>query len=185
MSQKPKEGKAAKKKSWKQRVEELEAALQEAREKAETYLNQLKYARADLENLQKQMQRRIDEAVERGNQRILMRLLPIVEELDLAVEAAQKTENDSVLEGVDMVRRKLEKMLDSEGVSPIEAIGKAFDPHLHEAVLEVESPDHTDGTVIEEVRRGYLYRGKVLRASMVKVTRNPSSTEGQEENEDE
>ncbi len=185
MSQKPKEGKADKKKSCKHRVEELEATLLEAREKAETYLNKLKYARADLDNLQKQMQRRIEEAVERVNQRILIRLLPIVEELDLAVEAAQKTKNDSVLEGVDMVRRKLEKMLDSEGVSPIEAVGKAFDPHMHEAVLEVESPDHPDGTVIEEVRKGYLYRGRVLRASMVKVARNLSSAEDQEENEDE
>ncbi len=185
MSPKPRKKKADEEKGLLKRVAELEAALQEERRKAETYLNQLKYARADIENLQKQMQRRIDEAVERGNQRILMRLLPIVEDLDLAIDAARRTGNDAVLEGVEMVRRKLEKMLDSEGVSPIEAVGSAFDPHLHEAVLEVETRDHPDGTVVEEVRKGYLFKGRLLRASMVKVARNPSSKHGQEAKDDE
>jgi len=185
MSPKPKKKKAAEEKGCLKKVAELEATLREERGRAETYLNQLKYARADLENLQKQTQRRIDQTVERGNERLLMRLLPIVEELELAIDAAKKTGNDSVLEGVEMVRGKLEKMLDSEGVSTIEAIGKAFDPHLHEAVLEVEAPDQPDGTVVEEVRKGYLYKGRLLRASMVKVARNPSSEKGQEAKEDE
>jgi len=166
-------------------VEELEEDLREEKTRVETYLNQLKYARADLENLQKQVQRRIDDAVDRGTQRLLLRLLPIVEELDLAVEAARETENSGVLEGVEMVRRNLSKMLDSEGVSPIEAVGKLFDPNLHEAVLQVESSDHPEGTVLEELRRGYLYRGRVLRASMVKVARSPSLKEDKEANEDE
>lgn len=184
MSPKPKK-KTAGEKTLKKKVAELEAALRKQKEKAETYLNQLKYARADLENLQKRMQRRIDEVVGRGNERLLMRLLPIVEELDLAIRAARTTGDNAVLEGVEMVRGKLEKVLDGEGVHPIDAVGKAFDPHLHEAVLEVETCDHPDGTVVEEVRRGYLYRGRVLRASMVKVARNPGSKEGQEANEDE
>jgi len=185
VSPKPKKKKAAEEKDHPKRVAELEAALQGEKKRAETYLNQLKYARADLENLRKQMHRRIEEAVDRGNQRLLRDLLPIVEELDLAIEAARNTANSGILEGVEMVKRKMEKMLDSEGVSTIEAEGRAFDPHLHEAVLEVETCDHPDGTVVEEVRRGYLYRGKVLRASMVKVARNPSSKEDQEAKQDE
>lgn len=184
MSPKPKK-KTAGEKTLEKKVAELEVALREQKEKAETYLNQLKYARADLENLQKRMQRRIDEVVGRGNERLLMRLLPIVEELDLAIRAARTTGDNAVLEGVEMVRGKLEKVLDGEGVSPIEAVGRTFDPHLHEAVLEVETCDHPDGTVVEEVRRGYLYRGRVLRASMVKVACNPGSREDQEANENE
>ena len=114
-----------------------------------------------------------------------MGLLPIVEELDLAIEAARKTANSGILKGVEMVKKKIEKMLDSEGVSPIEAVGRTFDPHLHEAVIEVETSDQPDGTVIEEIRKGYTYRDQVLRASMVKVARNPSSKEDEEEVEDE
>jgi len=138
-----------------------------------------------VENLQKQMQKRIDEAVIRGNERLVVQLLPVVEDLDLAAEAATSTNNGSLLEGIEMVRRKLGKLLESEGLTPIEALGRAFDPHLHEAVLEVESCDHADGTVIEEFRKGYLYKGRVLRASMVKVARSPSSREVQEVREDE
>jgi len=76
-------------------------------------------------------------------------------------------------------------MLDAEGVSPIKAVGELFDPHLHEAVLEVETSDFPDGHVAEELRKGYLYKDRVLRASMVKVARKPSSKEDQEEVEDE
>ena len=166
------------------KFEKLEEDLRDERRRAETYLNQLKYARADLENLQKQMQRRIDEAVDRETRRLLMQLLTIAEELDLAVEAARRTKNDAVLKGVEMVRGKLSKMLDSEGVSPIEAEGKLFDPNLHEAVLEVESGTSPEGTILEELRRGYLYKGRVLKASMVKVARNPSSKDVKEVNED-
>jgi molecular chaperone GrpE len=184
MPPKPKKKKAEKKESKSKEVAELEAKLKEEREKAEMYLNQLKYARADLVNLRKQMQKRIDEEVDRGTQRIMMRLLPIVEEFDLAIEAAREAGENSLLEGVEMVRRKLEKMLDSEGVSPIEALGRAFDPHLHEAVLEVETDEHEDGTVVEEIRRGYLYKGRVLRASMVKVARNKNSDEEKGAKED-
>ena len=79
---------------------------------------------------------------------------------------------------------ELSKMLDSEGVSPIEAEGKPFDPNIHEAVLEVESCTRPEGMILEELRRGYLYKGRVLKASMVKVARNPSSKEGKEVNED-
>ena len=185
MSPKTRKRKTAEKKDCLKRVAELEAALLEEKQKTETYLNQLKYARADLDNLRKQMQRRIEETVDRGNRRLLMGLLPIVEELNLAIEAARKTANSSILEGVEMVKKKMEKMLDSEGVSPIKAVGRTFDPHLHEAVLEVETSDQPDGTVIEEIRKGYTYRDQVLRASMVKVARNLSSKKDEEEVEDE
>jgi len=73
------------------------------------------------------------------------------------------------------VKGKLEKLLESEGVTPMEALGAPFDPNLHEAMLEVETSDLPDGVVAEELRRGYLYKERVLRASMVKVARNPGS----------
>ncbi len=157
------------------RLAEVEAAYREEKQRADSYQNQLKYAQADIENLRKQMQRRIDEEVERWRSHLLLQLLPLVEELDLALESAHKGGASQLLQGVEIIRRKLGRVLEREGVSPIEALGRPFDPNLHEAVMEVEAPEREDGMVVEEVRRGYLLRGRVLRPSMVKVARNPGS----------
>ena len=171
-------------KKLEEKVAKLEASLEDERKRAEKYLSQIKYARADLENLQKQTQKRIDEVVSRANGRLLMQLCPLLDELHLAIEASNAGNGD-IVEGVEMVRGKLEKLMAAEGVSPIEAIGEPFDPRFHEAVLEVETHDQPDGTVIEELRKGYKFKDRVLRASMVKVARNPGSDEDQEENENE
>jgi molecular chaperone GrpE len=149
------------------KVAELEASLEEKTKLEETYLNQLKYARADLENLQKHMQSRIDEGVAREKERMIIQMLPVAEEVDLALEEAKKTRD--LLEGMEMVTKKLWKALSCEGLCPIEAVGKSFDPHMHEAVQKVGTSDYPDGTVVQEVRKGYLLNGKVLRPSLVKV----------------
>jgi molecular chaperone GrpE len=161
----------------------LEASLKEKTEIEETYLNQLRYARADLENLQKHMQKRIDEGVTREKERLILQLLPVAEELDLALEEARKDGNGNLLEGTEMVTKKLWKVLNCEGLCPIEAVGKPFDPHIHEAVQEVETCDQPEGTVIEEVRRGYLLNDKVLRPSMVRVACHPRPVRVQKVNE--
>lgn len=167
-----------------EKISELEKGLEDERKTSEKYLSQLKYAKADLENLQKRTQRRIDEAREKANGRIVMQLLTILDELDLAISAAENSKGD-IIEGVEMVRGKLWKLLDGEGLSPIDALGRPFDPNLHEAVLEVETDEVENGCVVEEFRRGYKFKGRVLRASMVKVAKNSGSNDVKEENEDE
>ena len=157
------------------KVAELETSLEEKTKLEETYLNQLKYARADLENLQKHMQSRIDEGVTREKEKIITKMLPIAEELHLALEEAKKTKDPTLLEGMEMVTKKFWKLLSCEGLCPIEAVGKPFDPHMHEAVQRVGTSDYADGTVVQEVRRGYLLNGKVLRPSLVKVAGSRSS----------
>jgi len=153
-----------------ERIAELETQLAEARTHEESYLNQLKYAKADLDNLQKQSQRRIEEATDRNNARILTQLSTLADELALS---AQNTGD----EGVKMIHAKLLRLLESEGVTPVDALGKPFDPYCHEAVLEAETDACPPGTVVEEIRKGYSYKDKVLRASMVKVARAPSKQE--------
>ena len=154
---------------------ELETSLEEKTRLEDTYLNQLKYARADLENLQKHMQSRIDEGVTREKERLIIQMLPVAEEVDLALEQAKKTRDPALLEGMEMVTRKLWKALSCEGLCPIEAVGQQFDPHMHEAVQKVGTSDYPDGTVVQEVRKGYLLNGKVLRPSLVKVAFSRSS----------
>jgi molecular chaperone GrpE len=155
-----------------ERIAELEAQLTDAQKTAETHLNQLKYAKADLDNLQKQTQKRIEEATDRAAARVLGELLTVADELTI-IASADGARSDAL----NMTLGKLLKILEAEGVRPIEACGNKFDPYKHEAVLEVETPDEPEGTVVEEIRRGYTYRDKVLRASMVKVAKAPSHKE--------
>ena len=159
-----------------ERIAELEAALAEANRKADGYLNQLRYAKADFDNLQKQTQRRVDEATERANGRLIQELLTVLDELTI-VACSDEAKGAKLAEGLSMVRGKLSKLLMAEGVMPIEALGVPFDPYKHEAVAEVETNEEPNGYVIEEIRRGYTYKGRVLRASMVKVARSPKQVE--------
>jgi molecular chaperone GrpE len=171
-------------KDLQKKVAELEVSLEDEAKRSEKYLSQLKYAKADMENLQKQTQKRIEDIISRANGRLLMQLLPILDELEMAIEAAKDGEGN-IVEGVDMVKGKLGKVITSEGVKSIDALGEPFDPRYHEAVLEVDTKDHPDGTVIEELRKGYMYNSRVLRASMVKVARNRSSDNDKGEDKDE
>jgi len=171
-------------KDLQKKLAKLEASLEDAAKKSEKYLNQLKYAKADMENFQKQTQKRIEDTISRANGRLLMQLLPILDELEMAIEASKNGEGN-IVEGVDMVKGKLQKVMTSEGVTPIDALGEPFNPRYHEAVLEVDTEDHPNGTVIEELRKGYMYNSRVLRASMVKVARNRSSDNEKEEDKDE
>ncbi len=167
-----------------EKISELENSLEDERKTSEKYLSHLKYARADLENLQKRTQRRIEEAQEKTTGRIVIQLLTILDELDLAISTAENSEVD-IIEGVEMVRGKLWKLLDAEGLAPIDAFGWPFDPNLHEAVLEVETDEAENGCVVEEFRKGYKFKGRVLRASMVKVAKNSGSDDVKEEIENE
>jgi molecular chaperone GrpE len=171
MSPKPdkKEAIGEKEDNYTKKVAELEALLKEKTKLEETYLNQLKYARADLENLQKHMKRRVDEGVAMEKETLIMQILTVAEEVDLALDEAKKAKNSSLLEGMEMVRKKLWKVISCEGISPIEAIGKPFDPNIHEAVQEVETCDYPEGMVVQEIKKGYLLNGKVFRPSLVKV----------------
>jgi molecular chaperone GrpE len=150
------------------RIAELEKQLTDTGKTLETYTTQLKYAKADLDNLQKQTQKRIDEATDRNNARILTQLLTLADELCI-VAANTKNEADA------MIHAKLLKLLETEGVKPIGAQGKPFDPYKQEAILEVETATSPPGTVVEEIRGGYTYKDKVLRAAMVKVARAPNT----------
>lgn len=159
--------------NYTKKVAQLETALKEKTKLEETYLSQLRYARADLENLQKHIQKRIDEGVTREKAKLIVQILTIAEEVDILLDEANKAMNSSLLEGMEMVRKKIWKVIHCEGLCSIEAMGKLFDPHMHEALQELETCDYPEGTVVEEIRKGYLLNGKVFRPSLVKVSCRP------------
>lgn len=153
----------------KEKMAKLEASLKKKIQLENTYLNQLKYARADLENLQKHVQRRVTEEVTREKMKLIQQLLTIAEEADIVLNEAKKEKNSILLEGMEMVSKKLWKVITCEGLCPIEAIGKTFDPNVHEAIQEIETCDYPEGMVIEEIKKGYILNGKVFRPCLVKV----------------
>jgi molecular chaperone GrpE len=166
-----------------QSIERLEQLLDCERKRAEDYLSRLKYLQADLENLKKRFERETEQVKNYCNERLIINLLDIVDELELAVENGEISNSpDVLLEGVEMTLKKLRKVLEQEGVSSIEnPEGKVFDPSRHNAVATEQRNDVTDGTVLEEIRKGYTMRGKVLRPSIVKVAIKPKNESNQTE----
>jgi molecular chaperone GrpE len=158
--------------------ETLEHTLEEEKKRSEEYLTRLKYAQADIENLKKRYDRQIEEVQKYGNERLIIELLDVVDELELAVESGRcANSSEALIQGVQMTLKKLKKVLENEGVSPIQCVGKPFDPSMHHAVAKVEKEGVKECTIVEEVRKGYTLREKVIRPSIVKVVVKPSKSQ--------
>ncbi len=157
-------------------LDTLAFALDLEKKKSEEYLTRLKYARADLENLKKRFDREMENVKKYCAETLVRDLLEVADELELAIKSGQSSDTTKpVVQGVEITLKKLKKALENEGVYPIEALGKPFDPSKHTAVARIERNDVDDCTVIEEVRRGYIMKERVIRPSIVKVAVKPSS----------
>lgn len=155
-------------------LEEARAKLQEAEARAADNLDGWRRAQADLENFRRRVERDRDDLAKFAAEKLVLRLLPVVDNLDLAVAAAEKAnEVAAVRDGIALIRKQFLEVLQKEGVEPIDAANKEFDPEFHEAVLRVDSDEYPDNTVVEELRKGYTMHGKVIRATMCKVSRRP------------
>lgn len=158
------------KKKIENQVETLQKALETERKRSEEYLTQLKYARADIENLKKRFDRQLEDAKAHANERLIVGLLDVVDELEMAVKSANSCDSaENLAKGVEMTLKKLTKILEMEETYPIKSVGEPFDPEKHNAVERIETEGIKGCTIIEEVRRGYTMKGRVIRASIVKV----------------
>jgi molecular chaperone GrpE len=150
----------------------IAADLHAARAEAESYLDDLRRLQAEFDNYRKRMMREQTARVASASQALVARLMPVLDNFELAVSAAEQSRDfDRMLKGVEMVFGELREVLQSEGLVRIEAEGKPFDPERHEAVVAVEQEGAEPGTVVDVVRTGYELRGKVLRPAMVKVAK--------------
>ncbi len=151
-------------------IEELKAALEQERKKADEYLVRLRCLQADFENFQRRTLKEMKGVSDSGIKRLVVELLTILDELDCALDVGRRmNENKAMVEGVALVRQKLLNILEKEGLTRIEAIGKKLDPLKNEAVLSVKADPSKEGTVLEEIRAGYMFKGQVIRPSLVKV----------------
>jgi molecular chaperone GrpE len=164
------------------KVETLKRELAEEKRRNDELLTRLKYMQADLENYRKRMDKELKEAGESLARSLAGRLLIVQDELDLAAKHADEgKESQELREGIGMVRKNLESALESVGVQRIEAVGKPFDPGLHEAVEKTQGNSVGEDRVVEEIRPGFVFRGQLLRPSMVKVELASKQANGEKE----
>ncbi len=155
-----------------ERIAKLNEELAQSRAQANEYLDSWRRSTAELSNARKRMQREQAEFVASANARLLEKLLPIVDDVDRAFAALPPEQADSEwVNGFRLIQRKLQALLESEGVATISAEGQKFDPSIHYAVSHEEHDGFSEGDVIAEVAKGYKLGDKVLRPAMVRVAK--------------
>ncbi len=172
-------------------IERKDESLQESRETGEAgkeeslspeaELAELrdKYLRlyAEFENYRKRVQKDKEELIKYCNESILYEILPVVDNLEMALSHATDDVSEGLVKGVEITLREFQRITGKFGLSPIEAEGLPFDPAVHHAMSQVERTDLKDKTVVEEFRKGYKFGDKVLRPSLVAVSKNPVEAE--------
>ena len=149
---------------------ELESELAEARRRAEEYLNDLRRVAADFDNYRKRVARDSDGQAERAAESIVAELLPVLDNLERAVDASEHHEEAKVAEGVKLVQQQLIDLLSRRGLEEIAAeAGATFDPHVHEALSQQPS-EHPEGAISEVWQRGYTLGDRVVRPARVVVS---------------
>ena len=154
-----------------------EEALAAKAQEAERLQERLLRLQAEFDNYKKRMAREKAEFLKFATESLLLEFLPILDNLERAVASAraESANREAVADGIEMIVRLFRSALDKAGVKPMEATGQPFDPGLHQAIAQVETADEPENLVVEEVQKGYLLEGRVLRAAMVKVSRAASA----------
>lgn len=171
-------------------IEALRAQLEFSQSKSRELMERMKgehdralRAQADLENYRKRAQKEKEEVQKFGSERLLRDLLPVIDNLDRALEAAAKSPDiDSFQKGVAMTRKSFEDTLGRHGVKAFSAKGQPFDPRLHEAIQQVETADVPAGHVVHEVVRGFMLSERLVRPALVVVARAPAAPVEKPEN---
>ncbi|MFQ5903115.1 MAG: nucleotide exchange factor GrpE [Candidatus Binatia bacterium] len=154
--------------------QQLEAKELEAKEIYDRFLRQI----AEMENFKKRMDREKGEAIRYANEGLVRDLLPILDNLERAVEHAKGGGNGNPLvEGIEMVLKGFLEILSKHGVTQISAMGEMFNPEKHEAIAQVESEDHEPNAVVKEHHKGYYLLDRLLRPSLVSVAKVPETKE--------
>jgi len=156
-------------------IEQLKKELEEQTRQAQERLDQLKYLQADFDNFRKWYAREKDVITELANERLIADLLVILDDFDRALPALEQEKNR---EGMRMVRDKLLKILAAYGLEPIRCVGVKFDPNTHEAVCKEPCAEQT-GTILEDLKRGYRLKSKVIRPPQVKIAEQVSGVSGE------
>jgi molecular chaperone GrpE len=154
-------------------IEELKSRAAKADENWDRLLR----ATADFDNFKKRAARERDEATRYANESLVKKLVPILDNFEMALAAAQNPASapQSLQEGVAMIHQQLRNMLLETGLEEVDATGKAFDPSWHEAVSQQESAEVAEGQVLQQLRKGYKLRDRLIRPATVVVAKKPAA----------
>ncbi len=169
--------------------EVAEEVLVDEKERLSAELKEIndKYLRlyAEFENYKKRVNKDKEELVRYGNESLLYELLPVIDNLEMALKHASNNISSGLVQGVEITLKELQKILEKFGLIAIEANNKPFDPLVHHAMTQIERDDIDEKIVVEEFRKGYMLRDKVLRPSLVAVSKKPVENPEREEGEKE
>lgn len=151
-------------------VSAADERLADAERKSSEAQEQMLRLRADFDNVKKRLEREKIDSIKYANERLLAEILPIVDNLDRATASlAEGHDPEKVKQGLKLAQNELHQVLETHGVEVVKALGEKFDPQVHEAVGVVERDDVQDGIVVDEVQRGYLLNGRLIRPSRVRI----------------
>ena len=147
---------------------------------ANKYLDHLKRLKAEYENYKKRAIKERQQIVLWSIEDFVKELLPVLDNLERAIDSTRSTQDfSSLAEGIQLVESQFKSVLKKQGLKEIKAKGMQFDPYLHEAIMRIESEDYPDNLVVEELQKGYKFKDKVLRPSMVKVNKRDDSNKSE------
>jgi molecular chaperone GrpE len=152
--------------------------LKERAAKTDEHWERLLRTTADFENFKKRAAREKQDAIKFANEGLLQKLIPVLDNFDMALAATQTTQAEAVQSlqtGINMIHQQLRNALLEAGLEEIDATGKTFDPNLHEAVSQQESADVPEGHVLQQLRKGYKLRERLLRPASVVVAKHPAA----------
>jgi molecular chaperone GrpE len=154
-------------------LESVKSELRKAKESSESSLNKMRYLMADFDNYRKQMEKQLASKAESIKAELLLKFLNIRDDYLRALSMARqsKAEQGVVIEGLEGILKNIDSLLASEGVREIEAIGTPFDPNVHDAIAYSARDDLAENTVTAEIRKGYMLNGRVLRPSLVEISK--------------
>ncbi len=154
-------------------IAELEKKLEIAQQEAQANYDRLLRISAEFENYKKRSARELQDFRKFANEALLKELLPVVDNLELAVKTAREDGNgqESLADGIDLTLKEILRVLNKFGVQAVEALNQPFDPVFHQAVVGEESDKHPKNTVIQELQKGYTLHDRLLRPSMVVVAK--------------
>jgi molecular chaperone GrpE len=156
----------------KEELSQLKEDLRKARESADNNLNKLRYMMADFDNYRKQMEKQLSSKIEVNKAEILLKFLNIRDDYIRALEMVRQNKSDAaIIEGLQGILKNFDSLLKSEGIVEIESIGTPFDPNIHDAINFTYSDESPENTVMNEIRKGYMLKHKVLRPSLVEISK--------------
>ncbi len=156
--------------------EDLEPAVQKLEAEKQELYDQLLRQRAEFENVRKRLDREALEKRRFAEASLVESLLPVLDSFERALASMAESGQEDFVQGAEMIYKQLLDTLTQAGLKPLPAEGQTFDPMYHHAVERVETTDHDDQQIVEELQRGYLFKGRLLRPALVKVAVRPVET---------